>query len=214
MKKFKTILLCIIGVFVFTGALIFGMLKMDYIHLSSSHQAQDSDVEYQADSSAVAVDSAYSTPQEAEASINSEEPDMDDYLRFSETGDPLSAADLKKWVGKYQIKFIEDAGERPYDVIIDISIEPNGDTHLIINYQGKERYEIDEGYHVYGNCTKANSDNTKIEFLPQVISNGEDKGRDAGFFLEEVKGSYYLYNQMANPMKATETMAIPIIKLQ
>ena len=214
MKKFKTILLFVVGILVLTGALFFGLLKMDYIHLSSSHQAQDSDVEYQADSSAVAVDSAYSTLQEAEEAITSEEPNMDDYLRFSESGDPLSAADLKKWIGKYQIKFIEDAGERPYDVIIDISIEPNGDTHLVINYQGKERYEIDEGYRVYGHCTKVNSDNTKIEFLPEVISKGEDTGRGTSFFLEEKKGSYYLYNQMANPMKATETMAIPIIKLQ
>lgn len=216
MKNFKHVLLFIVGSAVFSALVFFALLQMDVIHLSSSHRASDTDVEYQVDSTAVPVDTAnlLTDDSETESYSDSEDSEIGDYLRFSESGDPLSAADLKKWIGKYQIKFIEDAGERPYDVIFNVSIESNGDTHLVINYQSKETQEIEEGYHIYGRFTKTNSDNTKIEFLPEVISVGEDKGMGTSFFLEEKNGNYYVYNQMARPMKVPETMAIPIIKIQ
>lgn len=144
----------------------------------------------------------------------SNEPSMDDYLTFSDSGNPLSKEDLKKWIGKYETKFIEDAGERPYNVIIKIEIEANGDTHLVINYQDRETNKIDEGYQVYGHCTKTNSENTKIEFLPEVISQGVDTGRETGFYLLEKNGSFSILNQMANPMNTSETTPISINKIQ
>lgn len=162
--------------------------------------------------SAVSTETSENPNKIDSTNSNSKEPNMDDYLTFSDSGDLLSKDDLKKWIGKYETTFVEDAGERPYNVVMQIEIDASGDTHLVINYQDRETNKIDEGYQVFGHCTKSNTDNTKIEFLPEVISQGADTGRDTGFYLLEKNGKFSILNQMANPMNTSETTPISIKK--
>lgn len=118
---------------------------------------------------------------------------------------------FKKWEGEYSVDYKDYAGEGNSVVKAKLKLGGPDDSNLWIWWESPNEKNSDT-ISVYGSLGKMDAGNSKIIFLPEIIS-GDDHGIDVHFYLYEDRNKYYIKSQMI-PSENGVIRKVPIQKIK
>lgn len=120
--------------------------------------------------------------------------------------------DFKKWEGIYFTSFIEAQGEGAYNAIIELNIKSPEEGHFQLYYQDLNDTVKSNKTKIFGSFKPFGKNNSALEFLPEVLYEGEDNGFNQSFKLYVENGNYFIQTAMVVPENVPKDR-IPLRKI-